>query len=410
MPLTAPQKTIASSDKRFRVAICGRRFGKTHLAVRELARFASQPRKRCWFIAPTRGQAKGIVWDQLKGRLQDLRWIAKVNESELTIHLVNGSEISLKSADAYDRMRGYSVSFVVLDEFADMDERTWTALRPTLSDQEGHALFIGTPRGMGNWSKDMFDMSISNDSWASFQFTTIDGGQVSKEEIEAARQELDEQSFREEYLATFESKSGRIFYAFDRQHNLRAWDKPLPYELHIGMDFNVSPLTAVVFAREGNTMTAIDEIRIFGSNTDEMVEEIKTRYPTQRIIVWPDPSGRARKTSAGGRTDHTILQMAGFTVRSPHVHNAVRDGINAVNARLCSSTGVRNLFIDPRLKYTIETLEKFSYKPDTSVPDKDSGFDHMGDCIRYCVEGNFPIRQAVAAMPIKTWGHKLARV
>ena len=152
MPLSLAQSEIAASPARFRVAICGRRFGKTFLAMRELARFARQPGQRCWFVAPTRAQGKGIVWEQLRGRLTDLRWVNRVNESELRIELVNGSEIQIMSADAYERMRGYSVNFVVLDEFADHDPEVWTAVRPTLSDREGHALFIGTPKGTGNWS------------------------------------------------------------------------------------------------------------------------------------------------------------------------------------------------------------------------------------------------------------------
>ena len=147
MPLSPPQKEIANSPKRFRTAICGRRFGKTYLAIRELAKYARVPNSRCWYIAPTRGQGKGIVWDQLKDRLDSLNWIAKTNESDLTITLVNGSEITIKSADAGERMRGFSVDFCVFDEFGDMSGDVWTAVRPTLSDKEGHAFFIGTPKG-----------------------------------------------------------------------------------------------------------------------------------------------------------------------------------------------------------------------------------------------------------------------
>jgi len=413
MPLTLPQKCIADSPTRFRVAICGRRFGKTYLAIRELARFASRPRQRCWFIAPTRGQAKGIVWEQLKGKLQDLRWISKVNESDLTITLVNGSEISLKSADAYDRMRGYSVSFVVLDEFADMDEACWTAVRPTLSDQQGHALFIGTPRGMGNWSKDMFDMSITNSNWSSFQYTTIEGGQVSEEEIETARIELDERSFREEYLASFESRSGRVFYAFDRNNNVKTYNPDsdrAPHELHIGVDFNLSPLCAVVAVKAGNSLWVIDEIKIYGSNTDELAEEIRNRYPTQRIVCYPDPSGSSGRTSAGGRTDHTILRNAGFTVLSPKAHNPIRDGVNAVNAKLCNSRGETTLYIDPRCKYTIECLERQIYKEGTSLVEKGgtNDYSHMNDALRYMVDWLYPIRQPVQAPEVRMWGHKIA--
>jgi hypothetical protein len=93
---------------------------------------------------------------------------------------------------------------------------------------------------------------------------------------------------------------------------------------------------------------------------------------------------------------------------APNSHNPVRDGINAVNAKLRSSAGITSLYIDPRCKYAIECLEKQTYKEGTSVPDKDSGFDHMNDALRYMVDYLYPIRSPVAPMPIKTWGHKTA--
>lgn len=405
MPLSPAQKTIADSTTRFRVAICGRRFGKTYLATRELARFARFPDRRCWFIAPTRGQGKGIVWEALKNRLTDLNWVAKINESELTITLRNASEISIKSADAYDRMRGFSVDFVVFDEFADMDPDVWTSVRPTLSDKQGCALFIGTPKGTGNWSKDIFDMSLTNDTWASWQYTTLDGGRVTAEEVLAARAEMDERTFRQEYEATFESFAGRIYYAFDRA-NIVPFAVDQPEVIYIGMDFNIDPMSATIGVRYGETMHIIDEVHMFSSNTHEMVQEIKTRYPRSRIWVYPDPASRQRKTSAGGSTDLSILQNAGFTVKAPNAHDPVRDGINAVNSRLCDANGARHLLVDPRCKHTIESLERHAYKEGTSVPDKDSGYDHMSDALRYMISYIWPVRRDVVAKPAQRWTHR----
>ncbi len=407
MALSQAQKTIAQDSHRFRVAICGRRFGKTWLAMRELAKFARFPDRRCWFIAPTRGQGKGIVWDQLKGRLQDLNWIAKVNESELTLHLRNGSEIGIRSADSYDRMRGFSVDFAVFDEFADMDPDVWTAVRPTLSDKKGHALFIGTPKGTGNWSKDIFDMSLEHpEDWVSYQYTTLDGGRVAPEEVAAARSEMDERTFRQEYEATFESFAGRIYYAFDRS-NVVPFKVDKPDTIYIGMDFNIDPMSATIGVRLGETLHIIDEIQMFSSNTQEMVSEIKTRYPKSKIWVYPDPASRQRKTSAGGSTDLSILQNAGFTVKAPLSHDAVRDGINAVNARLCDANGVRHLLVDPKCKYTIESLERHAYKEGTSVPDKDSGYDHMSDALRYMVSYIWPVKRDVKPQPQQRWSHRI---
>jgi len=406
MPLSAPQRTIAQDSHRFRVAICGRRFGKTYLAMRELARFARNPGRRCWFIAPTRGQGKGIVWDQLKSRLLDLNWISKVNESELTLHLRNGSEIGIRSADAYDRMRGFSVDFCVFDEFADMDPDVWTAVRPTLSDKEGHALFIGTPKGTGNWSKDIFDMSLEHPAdWVSFQYTTLAGGRVTETEVASAKSEMDERTFRQEYEATFETFAGRIYYAFDRA-NVVPFKVDTPDVIYIGMDFNIDPMSATIAVRLGETLHIVDEIRMFSSNTQEMVKEIQTRYPRTKVWVYPDPASRQRKTSAGGATDLSLLQNAGFTVKAPLAHDAVRDGINAVNSRLCDATGRRHLLVDPKCKYTIESLERHAYKEGTSVPDKDSGYDHMSDALRYMVNYIWPVRRDVKPQPAQRWTHR----
>jgi len=407
LALSTAQQTIANDAHRFRVAICGRRFGKTWLAMRELAKFARFPDRRCWFIAPTRGQGKGIVWDHLKGRLQDLNWISKINESELTIHLRNGSEIGIRSADAYDRMRGFSVDFCVFDEFADMDPDVWTAVRPTLSDKKGHALFIGTPKGTGNWSKDIFDMSLEHgDDWVSYQYTTLDGGRVDDDEVAAAKSEMDERTFRQEYEATFESFAGRIYYAFSRD-NVVPFKVDKPDTVYIGMDFNIDPMSATIGVRLGETLHIVDEIRMFSSNTQEMIAEIRSRYPHSKIWVYPDPASRQRKTSAGGSTDLSLLQNAGFTVKAPLSHDAVRDGINAVNSRLCDATGVRRLLVDPKCKYTIESLERHAYKEGTSQPDKDSGYDHMSDALRYMINYIWPVKRDVKPQPQQRWSHRI---
>jgi hypothetical protein len=157
------------------------------------------------------------------------------------------------------------------------------------------------------------------------------------------------------------------------------------------MDFNLDPMSAVVCVRHHDTLLAIDEVVMWGSNTDEMAQELRTRYPDKRVIIYPDPASRQRKTSAGGRTDLSILQNAGFEVKAKTRHALVRDRINAVNSRLLSSDGQRKLLIDPKCKQTIESLERQTYKEGTSVPNKD-GFDHMNDALGYLVEYLFPVR------------------
>jgi hypothetical protein len=410
MPLSKPQEQIATDTHRFICVVAGRRFGKTHLSIRQLCYHAKEPDSTVWYVAPTYRQAKQIVWRKLKNKLQDLRWTKKVNESELSIELKNGSIISLKGADNADSLRGVGLDYLVMDEFADIDPEAWyEVLRPTLADREGGALFIGTPKGLGNWAHDLFNMpSEQPEQWSSYQFTTIEGGNVKPEEIEAARKDLDERTFRQEFLATFETYAGRIYYAFDRKGNVLTIEPLDTSILHIGIDFNIDPMSAVIAVRLKDTLYVIDEIRMFSSNTQELVAEIAARYPNSRVWAYPDPASRQRKTSAGGVTDLTILQNANYVVKCPTSHTPVRDRINAVNSRLKDSTGVRHLFISPKCKYTIEGLERQTYREGTVQPDKESGYDHQMDALGYMVDYQFPIRKDTPAYVPQRWGHRLA--
>ena len=411
MPLSLAQDSVAKNPARFRVVVAGRRFGKTHLSIRELCYHAKDPGKDVWYVAPTYKMARQIVWRKLKNKLQDLNWVTKTNETELTITLVNGSVISLKGADNYDSLRGVGLDFIVLDEFADIDPEAWyETLRPTLSDKAGKALFIGTPKGIGNWAYEIYGNSQDDAAnWQSFSFTTLDGGQVPQEEIDQARKDLDERTFRQEYMATFETFSGRIYYSFDRAHNVVKYQGNTPDVLYVGMDFNIDPMSAVVATRMGDTLHIIDEVRIFSSNTQEVITELKQRFGKSKLWVYPDPAGNQRKTSAGGVTDVTLLSNAGFVVKAPRHHTPVRDRINAVNSRLCSSSGIRHLIIDPKCKYTIEGLERQTYKEGSSQPDKDSGYDHMNDALGYMVDYLFPVRKDIdpSLLIPQRWGHRV---
>jgi len=403
MQLTLPQSRIFLSVSRFVACVAGRRFGKTFLAVGSLIRAAiGGPNRNVWYIAPTYGAAKEICWNMLISELP-AEYIQKTNETSLTIRLINGSVIALKGAEKPNNLRGRALDHVVLDEFADMRPETWfEVIRPSLSDRQGSALFIGTPKGRNHFY-DLWASGVNGATdWESFQYTTIQGGNVPEEEIEAAKADLDERTFNQEYCAEFVTYSGLIYYGFNRE--LSVIDYPDDNgTLHIGMDFNLDPMSAVICIRKGGTLYAVDEIVMFGSNTDEMVSEIHNRYPNRNIIIYPDPASRQRKTSAGGRTDLSILQNAGFSVKAKNSHAAVRDRINAVNSRLLSGDGERHLYISPKCKQTIKSLERQTYKEGTSVPNKGDGFDHMNDALGYLVEYLFPVRTDYAAPQPTRW-------
>lgn len=406
MRLSVPQQIISDNTSRFRIAIAGRRFGKSWLSINEIAKFARFPKRNVWYVAPSYRMAKQVILEPLRNELNRVRWIQKVNESDLTITLVNGSKISLRSADNPDSLRGNSLDFIVLDEFAYVKQSVWTeVLRPTLSDRQGSALFITTPAGTSNWAYDMYLRGMQHeDNWASFQFTTLEGGNVPEEEVEQARRDLDKRTFQQEYMATFENYANRVFYAFDRNKNIREFNSQTPNVIYVGLDFNVGMMACVLFERQGDVIHAFDEIPLLSSNTNEIAQEIRNRYPTQKIQVYPDPAGSSRKSSASGATDHSILRNAGFIVKAPNAHNPVRDGINAVNSKLCSATERVTFFVDPKCKKTIESLEKHCYKENSSIPDKDSGFDHFADAIRYFIDYEFPIKREHEQQPPRRFG------
>lgn len=371
-----------------------------------MCKYAKDPEQEVWYIAPSYRMAKNIVWKKLKKKLKELRWVKKINETDLSITLINNTTISLKGADNPDSLRGISLRAAILDEFVFMDQDIWyEVIRPALADKEGDALFISTPCGKGNWGYELYCQETDNPKqWKSFHYTTLEGGYVSEEEIENARKDLDERTFNQEFLGSFETYGNIVAYSFSRDKHIKTMLKNTN-ELHIGMDFNNSPITAAVAIKVGDHLHQIDEIYMNDSNTYELAEEIKNRYPKHNITVYPDPAGRQRKTSANGQTDFTILSNAGFKVKAPSSHDAVRDRINATNSRFHSE----NLSIDPKCKHTIESLEKFAYKEGTQIPNKNQGYDHMFDALSYMVAYLYPIKRIMEKnVAPQRFGHRIA--
>lgn len=397
MPLSDVQKIVSDNPARFKVVVAGRRWGKSYLSMSQMAKFARYPNKKIFYVAPTYRQAKQIIWDDLKEKMIACRWAKKINESDLTIRLVNNSIIHLRSADNPDSLRGISIDHLIMDEVAMMDHKTWTeVLRPALSDRKGHAMFITTPKGH-NWIYDLYQQAHNMPDWFAYQSTTLEGGMVPESEIEAARSELDEKSFRQEYEATFETYAGMIYYNWSPERNVvrRTLDgMPRNEILHVAMDFNVTPLVAAICRVTGNEIHVIDEIKMDGSNTYEMADELKHRYPNNRLWVYPDASGQARKTSSN-TSDHNILRQAGFTIKAKGVNPPVKDRIAAMNASLLSATGDVRLTVEPKCKNLINCVSKQTYKEGTQVPDKSSDLDHFNDALGYLVHWINPIKRPV---------------
>jgi predicted phage terminase large subunit-like protein len=203
---------VYSDKARFKVVAAGRRCGKSYLAAWTLLINALQSTKG-WtiYVAPTQNQARQILWRQLLEIAHPV--IKKSHINNLDIELVNGQTIGLRGSDRPDTMRGLSLNYVVLDEYADMKPEVFEEiLRPALSDLEGPAMFIGTPKGRNHFYELYKYGEISeDDEWTSYHFTSYDNPFLKKSEIDAAKRSMSSQAFRQEFMASFESKGSEMF-------------------------------------------------------------------------------------------------------------------------------------------------------------------------------------------------------
>jgi len=382
------QGEIFHSEKRFRVLVAGRRFGKSYLSCIELVRAAiKRPGETYFYCAPTYRMAKDIAWKELK-KLVPMQWIKSKHESDLKIELINDSTIELKGTENATSLRGRSLGGVVLDEAAFMESEVWfEVIRPALADKQGWALFISTPDGTASWFYDLWCYVPEDETgdWQRWSYTTIEGGNVPATEVEAARAQLDQRTFRQEFEASFENLTGLVAISFgDANISTTAKDAAV-LPLLLGVDFNVDPMTGICAVKDDDTLYVFDEIVMTGGATTwEFSEEVIRRYGVdRRVIACPDPTGGARKTAGVGATDHSILRRSGFTVSAPRAPWKIRDKITAVNTALLDATDTRRTVIHPRCKHLIKSLRTLTYAPNTGLPRKDLGVDHCFDAFGY---------------------------
>jgi len=206
------QLEVFNDNHRFKVVAAGRRFGKSRLAAWMLLIEALKSKEKdVWYVAPTYQQARDIMWGMLKELGHEVIVSAHENTSVLT--LVNGRKISLKGSDRPDTLRGVGLAYLVLDEYADMKPNVWEQiLRPALSDVQGGAMFIGTPKGRNHFYElYKYAESGKDEEWAGFHYTSYDNPLIPAKEIEAAKTSMSSFAFRQEFLSSFEAASRDLF-------------------------------------------------------------------------------------------------------------------------------------------------------------------------------------------------------
>lgn len=203
------QKEVLNDPARFKVICAGRRCGKSRLAVVNLLIEGLKCPKGSgvMYVAPTQGQARVIIWSLLLDLGRYVIASSHVNNSEIT--LINGAVIYVRGADRPDTLRGVSLSYAVLDEYADMKPSAWEeVIRASLSDQRGRAMFIGTPKGRNHF----YELFHQEDpEWKSWLFTTADNPLIHPDEIAAAKRTMSTFSFKQEYMASFDNSGTDTF-------------------------------------------------------------------------------------------------------------------------------------------------------------------------------------------------------
>ena len=387
MELHKPQAIIAEDTHRFRVVNCGRRFGKTTLSVEEIKGKAFAKPSRIAYIAPTYQQARDIAWEMLKKELDPI--IAKVNESrlELEVKTQTGeiSKLFLRGWESIETLRGQQFDFLVIDEIASM-RNFWMhwqeVVRPTLTDTQGEALFISTPKGYNHFY-DLYQKEGKDKDFKSFSFTTYDNPFIPPKEIDKAKEEITEDRFAQEYMADFRKMEGLVYKEFDRKQHI--FDEVAEHrikEIICGVDFGyTNPAGILKVGIDGDgTYYILGEWKKAGRSTEQIAEQCKL-YKPQR--VYPDPAEPDR-----------IDVFNNLNINCIEVSKDISAGIDRVRTLFKQN----KILVHRDCVHLINELETYHYpergvdynsKTDLNereVPVKEN--DHLVDALRYALFNN----------------------
>ena len=385
MILHQNQKKIAQSKARFRVINCGRRFGKTTLAIEEMKGKAIYTTSRICYVAPTYQQARDIAWEMLKKELQPIA--TNINESRLEITVPNKlgkeSKIFLRGWEAIETLRGQQFDFLIIDEVASM-RNFWVGwmevLRPTLTDTKGDVMFISTPKGFNHFYT-LFNKQDEDKDYQSFHFSSYDNPFMPKDEIDKAKQELDENQFAQEYLADFRKVEGLVYHLPD-EDIIAPIDPIIKTENRImGVDWGFrNPAAIWVGYLKDKIWYVVDEWEYSGKTTEEIIQVIKNKLKEHQIFkVYPDPAEPDRIEECKRAGVPTYESNKDITGGVSYIQNLIKQH----RLKVCNNC-----------KSFLEEINSYQYcegidgKPDKEKPDKLN--DHLMDAMRYAIYSSSP--------------------
>ena len=378
----------AVAASRFVVVVAHRRMGKTVAALNQLIHLALQNDReapRYAYIAPTYGQAKRVAWDYLVKFTQPLG--AEVNISELRVDFY-GRRIQLYGSDNPDSLRGQYFDYAILDEIGDQNPKIWNEIvRPALADRMGGALFLGTPKG-ANHFKDFRDRAEKETGWSLLEFRASETKLIAETELDAAKREMGEAKYLQEFECNFDSPIEGSYYAATIQklppERFQDFAKDDLCKTYTAWDLGVGDSTAIwVCQVAGQERRLIDYYENHGQGLDAYVRWIKDNgYATAEHILPHDVEVRELGT---GRSRKEVLQDLGLSITvCPRL--AVDDGIQAVRRIL------PNCWFHPKTKQGLDALKNYRREFDEK---RNVFFDkplhdwssHGSDAFRYLAVG-----------------------
>lgn len=376
------------------------------MAIRRLVRYLpikkDWPDPRYFYCGPTFSQAKRTAWQRLLSLIPS-NWITKVSLSELTIETIFGSSLFLFGLDKPQRMEGLILDGGIIDECSDIKPNTFDlSILPTLVWRNGWTWFIGVPKRFGVGAieyRERYEAAVAGTLADSAGFNWGSEGIVPQDYLEMCRARMDERDFDEQFQASWINASGGIFYAFNKDYNVRPcnYDPSLP--MIVSQDFNVNPMAWICGHLKGESFEVFDEIWIRNTNTPEALKVLLSRYINHKggFQIYGDASSKSRKTSAY-MSDyiHIVgneqLKKMGRTVHIDNSNPPIADRFAATNARICDGEGNRHIFMDSKCKHLIYDLQTRAFKPGTREAD-DSNRDqgHPTDALGYFCHKRFPL-------------------
>ena len=298
--------------ERWAVLVCHRRAGKTVATICDTIRRAiseNKPDARYAYIAPFYAQAKNIAWDYLLKFAEPA--IVKANQSELWVELVNGAKIRLFGADNPDSLRGLYLDGVVLDEYADMKPRLWGEIvRPLLTDRQGWATFIGTPKGH-NAFYDIYNEAQKNDNWYVKTLRADQSGLLAQSELLDAQATMSANQYEQEFLCSFEAAILGAYYGQEMRRitdlgRITDIEYDSMFPCHTAWDLGFNDSTSIWWYQ-----VVHGEIRVFDHHSSNgqaipyytgLLKQKEEEFGYRYGIHWLPHDARAKTLASGGKS------------------------------------------------------------------------------------------------------------